>query len=71
MPKKKESKELARSEPSRADSLLEEMERQGFFKLTFIKTSKVSESKFNYQSIQSGYVIYPQSGLSGPCHHYC
>ncbi len=31
------------------------MEREGFFKLTYIKTSKVSENKFNYHSIQSGY----------------
>ena len=39
------------------DRFLEEMERQGFFKLTFIKTSKISESKSNYQSIQTGYVM--------------
>ena len=39
------------------DRFLEEMERQGFFKLTFIKTSKVSESKSNYHSIQTGYVM--------------
>jgi len=39
------------------DRFLEEMERQGFFKLTFIKPSKASESKSNYQSIQTGYVM--------------
>jgi len=37
------------------DKFIYNMEREGFFKLTFIKTSKVSENKFNYQSIQSGY----------------
>jgi len=39
------------------DKFIEEMERQGFFKLTFIKTSNVSESKTNYQSIQTEYVM--------------
>jgi hypothetical protein len=34
-----------------------EMEKQGFFKLTFINTSNASESKANYQSIQTGYVM--------------
>jgi len=33
------------------------MEREGFFKLTYIKTSKISGSKFNYQSFQSGSVM--------------
>jgi len=36
---------------------VDSMEREGFLKLTHIKTSKVSESKFNYQSIQSGSVM--------------
>ena len=39
------------------DVFINNMEREGFFKLTFIKTSKVSESKFNYHSIQSGSVM--------------
>jgi FAD/FMN-containing dehydrogenase len=39
------------------DRFIEEMEKHGFFKLTFIKTSNVSESKVNYQSIQSGYAM--------------
>ena len=39
------------------DKFVNNMEMEGFFKLTNIKTSKVSESKFNYQSIQSGYVM--------------
>ncbi len=39
------------------DKFVNNMEREGFFKLTHIKTSKVLESKFNYQSIQSGYVM--------------
>ena len=36
---------------------IDSMEREGFFKLTHIKTSKEPESKFNYQSIQSGSVM--------------
>ena len=39
------------------DNFINNMEREGFFKLTYIKPSKASESKFNYQSIQSGYVM--------------
>lgn len=37
------------------DKYINSMEREGFLKLTHIKTSKVSESKFNYRSLQSGY----------------
>ncbi|MFX1289026.1 MAG: FAD-binding oxidoreductase [Promethearchaeota archaeon] len=33
------------------------MEKQGFLKIRFIKTSNVSESKSNYRSIQTGYVM--------------
>ncbi|TES99237.1 MAG: FAD-binding oxidoreductase [Promethearchaeota archaeon] len=39
------------------DKFVNNMEKEGFFKLTNIKTSKVSESKFNYQSMQSGHVM--------------
>ncbi len=39
------------------DKFIDNMEREGFFKLSSIKTSKVSESKFNYRSIQSGFVM--------------
>ena len=39
------------------DEFVTNMEREGFFKLSYIKTSKVSESKFNYQAIQSGSVM--------------
>jgi len=39
------------------DNFIYNMEREGFFTLTYIKTSKVSENKFNYQSIQLGYVM--------------
>ncbi|MBY8980492.1 MAG: FAD-binding oxidoreductase [Candidatus Lokiarchaeota archaeon] len=39
------------------EKFIDSMEREGFLKLTHIKTSKVSESKFNYQSIQSGSVM--------------
>ena len=39
------------------DKFVNNMEKEGFFKLTNIKTSKVSESKFNYHSIQSGHVM--------------
>jgi len=39
------------------DAFINNMEREGFFKLTFIKTSKVSGSKFNSHSIQSGSIM--------------
>ncbi|NVM16561.1 MAG: FAD-binding oxidoreductase [Candidatus Lokiarchaeota archaeon] len=39
------------------DKFIEEMEKHGFFKLTFIKTSKVSDCKSKYQSIQTGYLM--------------
>jgi len=39
------------------EKFIDSMEREGFLKLTHIKTSKVSESKFNYQSIQTGHVM--------------
>jgi len=39
------------------DKFVNNMEKEGFFKLSNIKTSKVSKSKFNYQSIQSGHVM--------------
>lgn len=39
------------------DIFIENMEKEGFLKLTYIKPSKESEHKFNYQSIQSGYVM--------------
>jgi len=38
------------------EPFLDHMEREGFFNLTHIK-SKVSENKFNYHSIQTGYVM--------------
>ncbi|MFW9952618.1 MAG: FAD-binding oxidoreductase, partial [Candidatus Thorarchaeota archaeon] len=37
------------------DKFIEKMEKLGFFKLSFIKTSNISESKSNFQSIQTGY----------------
>ncbi|NVM44939.1 MAG: FAD-binding oxidoreductase [Candidatus Lokiarchaeota archaeon] len=39
------------------DKFIEEMESQGFLKLTFIKTSDVSVSKANFQSLQTGFVM--------------
>jgi len=39
------------------DKFIEEMESQGFLKLTFIKTSEVSVSKANFQSLQTGFVM--------------
>ena len=39
------------------DKFIDEMEKQGFLKLTFIKTSNVSESKSNFQSLQTGFVM--------------
>ncbi len=39
------------------DKFLVKMKQHGFFKLTHIKTSKISENKSYYQSITSGYVM--------------
>jgi hypothetical protein len=39
------------------DKFIDEIEKQGFLKLTFIKTSNVSESKSNFQSLQTGFVM--------------
>ena len=39
------------------DKFIDEMEKLGFYKLTFINTSKESESKASYISIQTGYMM--------------
>jgi hypothetical protein len=36
---------------------IEEMEKKGFVKLSFIKTSSVSDSKSSFQSLQTGFVM--------------
>ncbi|GAI89362.1 unnamed protein product, partial [marine sediment metagenome] len=39
------------------ESFLDHMEREGFFKLTFIKASKISKGNKYYNLFQSGYVM--------------